>query len=100
MFLRGDTNSPYLKNCFSYTRTFYDQPYIRAAYQATTKPTIWKKVKDSGDDFPDSYYRDENNLTHIGSEFGDEYGTFMEGAVRLSRKKTYKLIGVADPWGH
>jgi hypothetical protein len=71
MFLKGDINSPYLQNCFSYTRTFYDKPYIKAAYQATTKPTIWKKVKDNGDDFDDSYCRDENNLIHIGTEFGD-----------------------------
>jgi hypothetical protein len=71
MFLRGDMNSPYLQNCFSFTKTFSDHPYIRAGYQATTKPTIWKQVKDSGDDFNESYYRDENNLLYIGSEFGD-----------------------------
>jgi hypothetical protein len=67
MFLRGDTSSPYLQSCFSYTRSYSEHPYIQAGYQATTKASIWKKVKDSGDDYFDSYSRDENNLFYIGS---------------------------------
>ncbi len=37
LFLKGDKNSPYIQNCFSYTRSYSDHPYIRAGYQATTK---------------------------------------------------------------
>lgn len=37
IFLKGDVNSPYLQNCFSYSRSYSENPYIKAGYQATTK---------------------------------------------------------------
>ncbi len=55
-------------------------------------------MKDRGEDYGESYDRDENNLIYIGSEFADEFSTFMEGAVRLARHKAYKLLGIPDPW--
>lgn len=67
IFLKGDTQSPYLQNCFSYSRSYSENPYIRAGYQATTKREIWKKVKDNGEDYGESFDRDENNLIYIGS---------------------------------
>lgn len=69
--MKGDLNSSYLQNCFSYTRSYSDHPYIKAGYQATTKREIWKRIKDKGEDYGESYDRDENNLVYIGSEFAD-----------------------------
>jgi hypothetical protein len=65
--------------------------YIRAAYQTTTKPQIWKQITESGDDYRDCYSRDEYNLIHIGSEIqdADDYGSYMEGALRVTRRKLY-----------
>lgn len=45
IFLKGNKDAPELQKCFTYTRAFTDHPYIRAAYQSTTKPFIWKMVK-------------------------------------------------------
>ena len=69
MFIDGNKNSPYLKNCFSYMRTFSTNPYIQAGYQATTKKEIWKQVNEAGEDYIKSYEKDENDLIYIGSEF-------------------------------
>ena len=51
IFLKGDRTSSYLKNCFIYSRSYSDHPYIRAGYQATTKREIWKRIKDKGEDY-------------------------------------------------
>lgn len=74
--------------------------YIRAAYQTTTKPYIWKAIKESGDDYRDSYCRDEYNIIYIGSELQDaeKHGCYMEGAIRIARKKVYEYLGKEDPW--
>lgn len=58
LFLKGDTNSPHLKGCITYSRSFSDNPYIKAGYQATTKREIWKKIKDQGEDYVESYDKD------------------------------------------
>ena len=97
IFLKGDRSAPELQKCFIYTRSFTDHPYIRAAYQATTKPFIWRKVKENGDDYREAYSRDEFNIVYIGSEFGEEHSTYMEGAIRLARQKVYKELGKSDP---
>lgn len=71
MFLKGDTNSQYLKECLTYTRTFTFSQYIKAAYQPTTKIGVWKAVQDIGDEFTDSFERDENGMLFIGSQFDE-----------------------------
>jgi len=44
MFLEGNTEAVELKNYFTYMRSFKGLEYIRAAYQTTTKPQIWKQI--------------------------------------------------------
>ena len=67
IFLKGNSESPHLKNSFTYVRSFKDHEYIRAAYQATTKPFIWKQIKENGDNYREAYARDEFNMIYIGS---------------------------------
>ena len=50
-----------------YKRNFSANPFIRAAYQSTTKPHIWKEIKDNGDDYIEAYARDQYGLVYIGS---------------------------------
>jgi hypothetical protein len=58
MFLNGDRNSPYLQQCYSYTRNFYESQYIRAAFQPMTKMGVYKQMKDSGLDYGTFYEND------------------------------------------
>jgi hypothetical protein len=51
IFLKGDIIPPIFRNCFTYTRSFSINPYIKAGYQATTKREIWKRIKDKGEDY-------------------------------------------------
>lgn len=98
MYLKGDINSPHLEQVITYSRTFTYNPYIVAAYQPTTKMGVWKAVEDSGDEFNESFDRDENGVYFIGSEFDDQFGSYMQGALRVTRRKVYQLISKADPW--
>ena len=34
-----------------FERSFKDNEFIKAAYQATTKPFVWKKIKEMNDNF-------------------------------------------------
>lgn len=45
-------------------------------------------------------YGDEQNVYFVGSEFSDSFASYIEGAIRVSRKKTFKLIGKEDPLKH
>lgn len=42
--------------------------------------------------------RDEFNIIFIGSEIGTDFGTYVEGAIRVTREKIYKCLGKTDPW--
>jgi hypothetical protein len=33
----------------------------------------------------------------VGSEFSDSFASYIEGAIRISRKKAFKLINKEDP---
>lgn len=98
IFLEGDKESPHLKKCFSYRRTFSENPFIRAGYQATTGKQIWKQVYEQGEDYGQTYEREEKNIIYIGSEFAEEFSTYMEGALRLARKRTHQVLNLQDPW--
>lgn len=45
MMLKGDRNSEYLEDCFTYVRSFENHQYIRASYQPTTKMGVWKAIQ-------------------------------------------------------
>lgn len=47
-----------------------------------------------------AFFRDENGITFVGSEYSLEFASYMEGAVRITRKKIYGLIGEKDPYEH
>lgn len=51
MYLKGDRQSHYLRDCFAYMRTFTNNQYIRAGYQPTTKLGVWKSIKDAGSEY-------------------------------------------------
>jgi monoamine oxidase len=44
-----------------------------------------------GDDLS-AYYRDENGLVFVGSEYSREFASYMEGAVRSARAKVQAEI--------
>lgn len=79
-------------------RTFTGYEYIGAAYQPTTKIGVWKAVEDSREEYGESFETDENGVHYIGSEFDEEFGSYMEGALRITRKKVFQLISKSDPW--
>jgi hypothetical protein len=40
---------------------------------------------------------DEVNITIIGSDFSEEFNGYIEGGIRIARKKIYSLCGQQDP---
>lgn len=58
MMLNGDQNSEYLKDCYTFVRTFDNHEYIKAAYQTTTKMGVWKAIQEAGDEYGSVYERD------------------------------------------
>ena len=72
-------------------------PYIRSGFQSNTRPGTFRNVIRMKDTL-DSFFRDENNVYFIGSEYSKYFASYMEGAIRVSRSKTFKLIGEKDPY--
>ena len=58
-------------------RTFKDNPYIRAAYQASTPTGVYQQVYDLGEDFATARAGDEKNVVLLGSDFADEFSGYM-----------------------
>jgi hypothetical protein len=52
-----------------FTRTFSNNPYIKAAYSASTAPGIYKQVHELGEDCEDARSSDEKNVVILGSDF-------------------------------
>lgn len=87
------------EGCFYSDCSYMSNPFIRSGFQSLTRPGTFSEVVDMGDSL-EALYRDENGITFIGSEYSLQFGTFMEGAVRVAREKVYKLLGEKDPWAH
>lgn len=73
--------------------------FIRSGFQSNTRPGTFGQVLDIGDSL-NALYRDENGITFVGSEYSLQFASYMEGAVRITREKVFKLIGQKDPLSH
>jgi len=70
--------------------------FIRSGFQSNTRPGTFGQVLDMGESL-NALYRDENGITFVGSEYSLQFASYMEGAVRITREKVFKLIGMPDP---
>lgn len=70
--------------------------FIRSGFQSITRPGTFGQVIDQGDSL-NALYRDENGITFVGSEYSLQFASYMEGALRITREKVYKLLGEKDP---
>lgn len=97
LFLDGDINSPHLKEVAIFHRSLSKSPYIKSTYQSVTATSTVHKISQTGEDLPEGAEGDEQNVVVLGSDFSDEFNGYMEGAVRLARRKIYALCETPDP---
>ena len=76
-----------------------DNPYIRSGFQSNTRPGTFARVLSRGGDLS-ALYGDEQNIYFVGSEFSDSFASYIEGAIRVARRKVFKLINKTDPLQH
>jgi monoamine oxidase len=89
MFLNGDTKHPDLQDLVFSECSFQKDEYIRSGFQSNTKPGTFGKLLDQNEGL-EAFYRDEDNLIFAGSEYSDEFASYMEGAIRSARKKVHR----------
>lgn len=85
----------YFLDSLFYVSTFMDEPYIRSGFQSNSSPGTFTAVANFGETVQ-AFYRDENNIVFVGSEYSEEFASYMEGAIRVARKKCFSLIGEQD----
>lgn len=73
-----------------------ENPFIRSGFQSNTRPGTFTQVMQRGGDLT-ALYGDEKNIYFVGSEFSDSFASYIEGAIRIARKKVFKLINKEDP---
>lgn len=100
LYLDGDTSSPHLKEVAIFHRSLSASPYIKSTYQSVTATSTHFKISQTNEELPEGPEGDEKNVIVLGSDFSDEFNGYMEGAVRLARRKIYALCGTADPLEH
>lgn len=76
-----------------------ENQFVRSGFQSNTRPGTFTQILNRGADLT-ALYSDENNLYFVGSEFSDSFASYIEGAIRIARKKAFKLIGKKDPLRH
>lgn len=96
MFLNDDVNHPDLQDLVFKECGFTNDKYIRSCFQSNTKPGTFSKLLEL-DEGLDAYYRDEHGLVFAGSEYSDEFASYIEGAVRSARKKVHRELNLQDP---
>lgn len=96
MFLNGNMKHPDLQDVVFAERTFNNDQYIRSGFQSNNKPGTFSKLLSMNEGL-EAFYRDENGLVFAGSEYSDEFASYMEGAIRSARKKLYQSMGTEDP---
>ena len=70
-----------------FARCRSDVPYLRDTYNATLAPEAMLKINEANEDHKDPYGSDELNVIFLGSDFSEENPGYMEGAVRVAKKK-------------
>lgn len=78
----------HLGDAIYYNSTFMNIPEIRSGFQSNTSPGTFSTVVKFGESI-DALYRDENNVHFIGSEYSLEFASYIEGAIRVARKKCH-----------
>ena len=73
-----------------------ENQFIRSGFQSNTRPGTFTRILQRGGNM-DALYGDEKNVFFVGSEFSDSFASYIEGAIRISRKKAFKLINREDP---
>lgn len=86
LFLGGDTSRPELQDLVFAESTFMQDEFIGSGFQSNTQPGTFGRVLDRGDDL-EAFFRDENGLVFVGSEYSREFASYMEGAVRCAAAK-------------
>lgn len=76
-----------------------ENQFIRSGFQSNTRPGTFTQVLKRGGDM-NALYGDQKNIYFVGSQFSDSFASYIEGAIRISRKKAYKLLGKEDPLRH
>lgn len=89
LFLEGDYNHRDLDNVAIFWKTLSDSPYIQATYQSLTSISLIDKINKKGLSF-NSIWRNEENMIVIGSDFSEQFNGYMEGGIRIARKKIHK----------
>lgn len=92
-----EAKKKFFEESLFYESTFMDNPYIRSGFQSNTRPGTFRNIIRMRDGL-NCYYRDEKNVYFVGSEYSQEFASYMEGAIRVARLKGYQLIGEKDPY--
>ena len=58
----------YFSEALFYESTFMDNPYIRSGFQSNTRPGTFRNILRMREGL-ESFYRDENNVYFVGSEY-------------------------------
>jgi hypothetical protein len=99
-FCEVEEGSPeYVQNfsdCFIGESGFMENQFIRSGFQSNTRPGTFTRILQRGGDL-NALYGDEKNVYFVGSEFSDSFASYIEGAIRVSRKKAFSLINREDP---
>lgn len=74
-----------------------DNRFVNSAFQSNCKPGTLTALLQRGEVFQ-KYYEDEQGVSFVGSEWADNFNSYMEGAVRSASAKIHKLLGKADPF--
>ena len=96
MYLEGNEQSPELEDIVYINTNIIDNRFVNSGFQSNYKPGTMTALMKMGKVLLNCY-DDENSLIFIGSEFSNDFNSFMEGAVRSASKKINSILGQPDP---
>jgi hypothetical protein len=97
--VKKEDRSRLFEDCIYYEISYMENQFIRSGFQSNTRPGTFNQILNMGDSL-EALYRDENGITFVGSEYSLQFASYLEGAVRITRQKTFDLIGDKDPLSH
>lgn len=90
--VKKEDQAKLFEGCIYFEISYMQNQFIRSGFQSNTRPGTFNQVLNIGDTI-DALYRDENGITFVGSEYSLEFASYIEGAIRITRQKLFKLIG-------
>ena len=96
MYLEGDDQSHELDDMVYLNMDMMNNRFVFSGFQSNCKPGTLTALMELGEVFH-KYYDDENGIVFIGSEFSEDFNSYMEGAVRSASKKIHSLLNKCDP---